>query len=100
MPRTTILAGMIAGELKSPPETWPTLTTAVSVAFTLRLTMVWIAMMNCAVTIVVSAARWAAAPPWPPVPRKVAVQVSLAAMNGPLRVAKVPTGRPGALCMP
>ena len=57
MPRTTIFGGMIAGELKSPPPTWPTLITAVSVAGTFRLTIVWIAMTNCAVTIVTSVGK-------------------------------------------
>ena len=56
--------------------------------------------MNWPTASVGSVAMCAPAPPWPPVPRNVTVQVSLAAMNGPLRVPNVPAGMPGALCMP
>src|SRR6202453_821317 len=62
---------MMFGEPMSPPATWPTLITAVSIAWTLRLTTVCRPMMNCASTIVVSVARCAPAPPWPPDPSDV-----------------------------
>ena len=78
----------------------PTLTTAVSIAGTLRLTIVCAPSRKWPSAIVVSVARCAPAPPWPPVPWKLTIQLSAAAMNGPGRVRNSPTGMPGMLCMP
>ena len=78
--RARPLAGMIAGELKSPrPRSMADADHRGSVALTLRLTIVWIAMTNCAAAMVGSVARWALRRRGRQCRRKVAVHVSLAA---------------------
>jgi hypothetical protein len=91
---------MMLGDPADPPEMWPTLMTAGSTAGMLRPTIACAARMKCAITMVGSVARCGAEPPWPPVPPKVTVQVSLAASIGPGRMPNSPTARPGLLCMP
>ncbi len=91
--------GMTLGDPKLPPWMWPTLSTAVSRGGTLRPMMPWTASTIWAAGKVGSVPR-SGAEPWPPVPLNVVVQLSLAAIMAPGRIANVPTGRPGMLCMP
>ena len=100
VPPTTNSAGMTLSDSLVPPTIWPTLTTTLSRAGTLRLTMPCSAWMKMACTSVRSLARCGELPPCPPVPRKVTTQRPEPAIRGPLRSAKCPSGTPGILCMP
>jgi hypothetical protein len=83
----------------SPARTLHTETTADASGSTVRATTVCRAVMTWLATTTGSMQSCGRAA-WPPLPSMVSVKRSAAAIMGPGRIAKVPTGMPGMLCMP
>jgi hypothetical protein len=83
----------------SPACTMVTLSTAASMGFTLRLTMVCSAVMTWQATTTGSTPRCGSAA-WLPLPWMTILKMLAEAITGPLLAANVPAGRPGQLCMP